>query len=119
MTRTRASAKAAGTRQERVVADYLAREYDDRIDRRVKTGAKDCGDIAGLRTRDGRRIVLEVKNTTRIDLAGWATELDAEIENDGALTGAVVHKRHGVADPAKQWVTMTLEQLTWLLKGER
>lgn len=119
MTRTRASAKAAGTRQERDVADYLAREYDDRIDRRVKTGAADKGDIANLRTRDGRRIVLEVKNTARIDLAGWARELEAEIENDGALTGAVVFKRHGKADPARQWVLMDLEKFLWLLKGER
>jgi hypothetical protein len=101
------------------VADYLAEHYDDRVDRRVKTGAKDRGDIGGLRTKDGRRIVLECKNTTRTDLAGWATELADEIENDQALTGAVIHKRHGIADPAKQWVTLTLEQLVWLLKGER
>lgn len=119
VTRTRASAKAAGTRFERLIADHLAEKIDDRIDRRVKTGSLDKGDIAGLRTRDGRRVVIECKDTTRLDLAGWAGELADEIENDGALTGAVVHKRHGVSDPAKQWVTMTLEQLTWLLKGER
>jgi hypothetical protein len=101
------------------VADYLNEHYDDRIDRRVKTGARDCGDIGGLRTRDGRRLVIELKNTARTDLAGWATELAQEIENDGALTGAVIHKRHGVSDPAQQWVSMTLEQLLWLLKGER
>lgn len=119
MTRTRRSAKAAGARHERIVADYLRDRYDDRVDRRVKTGSKDRGDIEGLRTRDGRRLVLEVKNTARVDLAGWARELEAEIENDGALTGATVHKRHGVADPAKQWVTLTLEQFVWLLRGER
>lgn len=119
MTRTRASARAAGARFERLVADYLAQHYDDRIDRRVKTGAVDKGDIGGVRTRDGRRIVLECKDTSRINLAGWGAELETEIENDQALTGAVIHKRHGTADPAKQWVTLTLEQLLWLLKGER
>ena len=38
MTRSRASARAAGTRFERAVADYLATHVDDRIDRRVGTG---------------------------------------------------------------------------------
>ena len=41
MTRSRASARAAGSRFERVVADWLAAHVDDRIDRRVKTGAKE------------------------------------------------------------------------------
>ena len=65
MSRTRASAKAAGTRFERLVADYLAQHVDDRIDRRVKTGAKDRGDIAGVRHMGGR-VVLECKDTTRV-----------------------------------------------------
>ena len=37
--RSRASAKSAGARFERHIADYLAAHVDDRIDRRVKTGA--------------------------------------------------------------------------------
>lgn len=41
MTRSRASAKTAGSRFERAVADYLAEHVDDRIDRRAKTGAKE------------------------------------------------------------------------------
>ena len=38
MSRTRASAKAAGTRFETDVAKYLAEHVDDRIERRAKTG---------------------------------------------------------------------------------
>ena len=63
MSRTRASAKSAGASFERLVADYLAHELeDDHIDRRVKMGANDRGDIASLRTIRGARVVVEVKN---------------------------------------------------------
>lgn len=117
MSRTRASAKAAGSRFERQVADYLAATVDDRIDRRVKTGAKDRGDVVGVRAH-GQRLVIECKNTVRINLAGWIGEAHIQAGNDDALAGVVVHKRHGVGDPAQQWVTMTLADLATLLTGE-
>jgi hypothetical protein len=116
VTRNRASAKAAGTRFERSVADYLAAELDDRIDRRVKTGAKDRGDIAGLRI-NGHRIVVECKDRTRQDLAGTIAEAHTQADNDGALIGIAVTKRVGVADPARQWVHMTLADLVALLQA--
>lgn len=106
--RNRASAKAAGARFERQVADFLAEVYDDRIDRRVKTGAKDKGDIAGLRLPDGRRVVVECKSTSTPALPAWWREVEQEKVNDDAPVGVIVHKRHGSADPAKQWVTMPL-----------
>lgn len=117
MTRTRRSAKAAGTRFERQIADYLATTVDDRIDRRVKTGAKDRGDIAGIRHR-GHRITAECKNTTRTNLAGWIKEAHLEAGNDDAAAGIVIFKRHGVADPARQWCLMTVEDLAFFLTGE-
>jgi hypothetical protein len=113
--RTRSSARAAGARFERAVADWLKANVSEWIDRRVKTGARDCGDIANLRTLDGRRVVVEVKDTARLDLAGWVREVEAERVNDGAVAGAVVHKRHGVGDPGRQWVTMTLADFAALL----
>ena len=118
-TRNRASAKAAGARFERVVADYLAKHVDDRIDRRVKTGAKDKGDIAGLRWLHGARIVLECKDVAKLALGPWVTEADIERGNDEALAGFVVHKRRGTADPGDQYVTGTLRDLVALLTGER
>jgi hypothetical protein len=76
MTRNRASAKAAGSRTERRVADYIADKMDDdRIDRRVKTGAKDRGDIGGVRSATGERVVVEVKDTTRVTLGTWMNEV--------------------------------------------
>lgn len=117
MTRTRASAKAAGSRFERTVADYLRDNVSEFIDRRVKTGAKDKGDISGVRSR-GKRVVIECKDTTRTNLAGWITEAHTQAGNDDASVGVVVHKRTGVANPARQYVTMTLGDLVFLLTGE-
>lgn len=117
MGRTRASAKRAGARFERQVADYLAGALDDRIDRRVKTGALDKGDIGGVRDSYGNRIVIECKDVARLSLPEWTREAQQEAVNDQALAGVVVHKRRGVSDPAKQWVAMTLEDLVALLKG--
>ena len=115
MTRNRTSAKAAGARFEREVADYLAEIVDDRIDRRVKTGSADKGDIGGIRIRT-HRVVAECKNHVRVDLAGWYAEAETEAENDGAPLGVVIHKRRGIAKPERQWVTMSLEDFAWLIR---
>lgn len=115
MTRSRASAKAAGSRFERSIADHLAAVLDDRIDRKVRTGAKDCGDIGGVRAA-GKRIVIECKDHATLALPAWTREAQQEAINDGAALGVVVHKRRGTTDPAQQWVTMTVTELTTLLK---
>ena len=107
-----------GSSFERLVADYLATVVDDRVDRRVKSGAKDKGDIGGLRAH-GKRVVVEVKNTAKISLGTWATEAETERVNDDALAGVIAHKRHGKGQAADQWVTMTLKDFTALLTGHR
>lgn len=118
MTRSRASAKAAGSRFERVVADYLAEHVSDVIDRRVKTGAADKGDIGGVRVH-GQRVALECKDVAKMNLAGWVTEAGVERVNDDALAGVVVHKRRGKGQPGDQYVTLTLDDLIGLLTGKR
>jgi len=117
MARSRASAKAAGSKFERDVADHLAKLVDDRIDRRVKTGAKDRGDIGGVRIH-GQRLVLECKNTSRINLGTWITEAHTEAGNYDALAGVIVHKRHGKGQPGDQWVTMTVNDLIAIITGQ-
>jgi hypothetical protein len=118
-SRNRTSARAAGSRFERTVADYLAVILeDDRIDRRPKTGAKDRGDIGGLRIH-GQRIVAECKDTTRLSLPEWTVEAHIEAGNDDALVGVVIHKRHGVGNPGRQWVAMTVDDLAALITGHR
>jgi hypothetical protein len=119
MARSRTSARSAGTRFERIIADYLAATLDDdRIDRRVKNGAKDRGDISGLRVH-GQRLVVECKDSTRLCLPEWTGEAHTEAGNDDALTGVVVHKRNRVGEPGRQWVTMTVDDLAALITGQR
>lgn len=116
--RNRRSAKAAGASFERLAANYLADHVDDRIDRRVKTGAKDCGDLAGIRAH-GLKVVAECKNTAAWNPGTWLREAEKERANDGALAGVVIAKRHGKSDPAEQVVLMTLADFAALLAGKR
>lgn len=118
MPRSRASAKAAGASFERQVADYLAEKVDDRIDRRVKTGAKDRGDIGGVRIH-GQRVVIECKNVMKMQLGPWLGEAEVERGNDDALVGVIAHKRHGRGAPGEQLVTMTLASFAAILSGQR
>ena len=116
--RSRRSAKAAGSSFERQAADFLKANGFPFADRRVKSGAKDKGDIGGVHVH-GRPVVLECKNTARINLGTWAAEAEVERVNDDALVGLVVHKRHGKGSAGDQWVTMTLADLAALLTGSR
>ncbi|WP_378735484.1 hypothetical protein [Nocardia brasiliensis] len=121
MTRSRASAKAAGTRHESSIARYLAEQLDDdRIERRARNGAKDRGDIGGVRAPGGGRIVLECKDYGgRIEAGTWLGEAEAERGNDDALAGLVIAKRRGISDPGAQIVLMTVRDFVAILSGGR
>ena len=107
-----------GSSFERQTADYWRDNYSEFIDRRVKTGAKDKGDLANVRLGP-HRIVVECKNTTRANLSGWIKEAQEEAENDSALMGLVVAKRKGKGRPEDQWVLMTQGDLLKLLLAAR
>lgn len=115
MTRSRQSAKVAGARFERQVADHLNARLPGRIDRQPRTGAQDKGDIAGVTTPGGRPIAIECKNVTRTQLANWIHEAHTEADNLGAAAGIIIHKRHGRSAPDAQWVTMTVADLIAIL----
>lgn len=108
-----------GTSFESLIANGLAKALDDdRIERRAKTGAKDKGDIAGVRLY-GRRVVIECKNEATgkvFHLPQWVDEAQKEAVNDDALVGLVVHKRQGTQDPLKQWVSCTVEDLVRIIQ---
>lgn len=120
MTRNRASAKAAGAKFERLIADGLAEALQDtRIDRKVKTGSKDKGDIANVRLL-GEKIVIECKDRGgQFFAAEWVGEAEAERINDEALAGVVIAKRKGTTDPLEQWCLMTVGDFVALLTGDR
>jgi len=113
------SAKAAGTRFEGSVAKFLAKAVnDDGIDRQVRTGAKDLGDVRGVRIW-GQPVAIECKDVATMALPAWLREAEVERGNKDALVGVVVHKRRGTADPADQYVTMTLLDFAALIAGAR
>jgi hypothetical protein len=119
MSRSRASAKAAGTSFETLVATYLATTFDDRIERRRLAGANDRGDIAGMRVAN-QRVVVECKNYGgQLQVGSWLNEAEVERVNDQALAGLVVAKRRGTTRPGDQIVFLTLENLIALLNGRR
>lgn len=121
MGRNLRSAKAAGARFERLIADHLdARLYGLHVDRQVRTGVRDSGDIAGVNLA-GRRIAIECKNVTRMDLPKWTREAHTEAGNIGGAAGVVIHKRHGNGKPEDQWVTMTVTDFVTIvnLSNER
>jgi hypothetical protein len=109
-----------GTAYETSIARGLASALgDDRIERRAKTGAKDRGDIGGVRCH-GRRVVVECKDEATgkvFKFPKWVAEAQEEAGNDGALVGVVVHKRAGTTDPMRQWVSMTVADLVAILTG--
>ena len=117
LSRSRRSARQAGTKFETDIAKYLNEHVDDRIERRTLGGNKDRGDIGGLRHM-GQRVVIECKNTSRINLGTWINEAHTAMGNDDAGAGIIVHKRHGKGQPGDQWVTTTLDDLIALITGE-
>lgn len=99
--------KNKGSRQERLVADFLRDNWSEFIDRRPLSGAKDKGDLANVRVGK-HRLAVEVKNQLRLDLAGWVKEAQEEAVNDSALAGIVVAKRKGKGAAEDQYVILTL-----------
>jgi hypothetical protein len=118
--RSRSSAKAAGQRFERLIADHLRDELNNEfIDIRPKNGRNDRGDIGGVR-HHGHAIVLELKDYGGvIHAATWIHEAEIERGNDDALAGVVVVKRRGTTKPGEQFVLMTMDDFTALLTLER
>lgn len=118
VARSRRSAKDAGARFERQVADYLAEVLDDeRIDRMVRRGADDRGDVTGVRCH-GKPLAVECKNVIRMNLPEWVGEAHREAGNGDSLCGVVVSKRHGNGDMGSQWVHMELRDLVALITGQ-
>ena len=120
MSRNRRSARKAGADMESATVRYLSWALDDpRIERRHLTGSKDRGDVTGV-VLDQERVVIECKNTARMEVSSHIDEAQTEAGNDGALYWAVVQKRRGIGlknreAVGRQLVYMTLEQYALLL----
>lgn len=118
---TRASAKAKGSSFERLIADYLRDEWSKFIDRRVKTGAKDKGDIVNFylgKAGNGEELVWELKNVREYSLASWVKEAQQEAINAGAIAGVVCVKRPRTTDPAEQYIVTTVGDFLKILRAQ-
>ena len=115
------TSKRKGSAFEVAVSNYLAEALnDDMIERRVLQGAKDSGDVAGVRFM-GKRVVVECKAEKTLKPPEWLREAEAERVNDSASFAVVVAKRRGVGDTrtGEQLVLMTLGTFAGLLKEGR
>lgn len=117
MSRSRTTARKAGAAFERAIADYLKETLgDDGIDRQVKTGSRDLGDIRGVTDAHGNPIAVECKDYGgRLHPTAWIREAHTEAANKNAHTGIIIAKRRGTTRPGDQWVITTLEDLTRLI----
>lgn len=111
MARSRASAKAAGTRWEASIVDALKAHGWHHAERRAKNGSKDRGDVTGV-----VGVVIEAKDTARFEAARFLAEAHTERDNDGAAIGLAWIKRRGKADAADGYVLMDGRTAMQLLK---
>ena len=96
------------------IANYLAQQVDDRIDRKVLAGAGDTGDIVNMRHM-GRCIVVRTKGYGGCVLPGqWGNEAHTEMGNDNAPARTVVANRRAVNGLGSQWALMTHSDLAVL-----
>jgi hypothetical protein len=117
LPRTMASARSAGSRFERQVADYLSKVLGDSdIDRQIKMGRKDVGDVRGVYFR-GSRVVVECKNHKRMSLSEWIGEAEKEAGNADTEYSVIVHKRRQFGGASDQYVTMTLKTFAAFIAG--
>jgi len=120
MTRSRQSAKAVGARHERVIADYFKAHVSRFVDKMPKYGAADRGDILNVETFNEQAVAVECKDYGgRLEAGPWLGEAETERLNLGAVAGLVIAKRRGTADPGKQIVLMTVDDLVAILTGKR
>lgn len=106
------ASKQRGTRWETAIVEYLQSQGWPHAERRALNGSRDRGDIAGL-----PGVVIEAKSASRIELAAWVKEAEAEAGNAGADVGAVWAHRRGKSSPGDGYVIMTGDQFARLLKA--
>lgn len=101
--------KAKGTAAETAVVNYLKETWGS-VERRALAGSADKGDISGI-----PNVCIEIKDHKKMVLSGWIKELDEEMKNAEALTGAVIHKKRGTLNVGEWYATMPVEVYVNLL----
>ncbi len=60
---------------------------------------------------------IDCKNHRTPQLGPWVDRAAEQAHNAGRHAGVVVHKRHGITDPARQFVTTSLEMFLAIIRG--
>jgi hypothetical protein len=103
--------KSKGSAYERLIADYLiARGVPCE---RIPAGA--TADRGDLWIPVIEFPTIDCKNHKSPQLGPWVDRAAEQAHNAGRHAGVVVHKRHGIVDPARQLVTTSLEMFLALL----
>ena len=113
MTRSRATAKQAGTAWETAIVRTLIEHGWPHAERRRLSGQYDRGDIAGI-----PGIVIEAKNTNRLELAAAVNEANVEALNANAHVGVAWFKRKGKTSPLDGYVVMSGDNFLRLLQEQ-
>lgn len=111
MSRSRATAKKAGTSWETEIVRALVDAGWPHAERRRLAGAYDKGDIAGI-----AGVVIEAKNTNRLELAAAVDEARTEANNAAAALGVAWLKRKGKTAAEHGYVVMDGATFMNLLK---
>jgi len=111
MTRSRRTARQAGTAWESAIRDYLRTRGWPHAERRARTGAHDQGDITGV-----IGVCIEAKNTSRIEPASFLDQAMEEGGHAGADVSAAWIKRRGKTSPESGYVLMDGATFTRLLR---
>ncbi len=103
--------KRKGSAWELAIAKYLVSNGWKHAERRVAGSTVDKGDIYGI-----IGCVIEAKNEKRIDLAGYMKELEVEMKNAKANTGAAIVKKRGTTDVGSAYAVMPVDVWIALMK---
>lgn len=108
--------KQIGTQHETDIKSWLNANGWPYADRRALSGAADKGD---LRLSERIPFVIEAKSakstTDRASLGTFVSELEAEVENAQAESGAVIFKKRGTTDVGKYYAILPVWMLNVLL----
>jgi hypothetical protein len=106
-------AKDKGSAYERLIADYLTAEGFPC--ERIPAGA--TADRGDLWIPVIEWPTIDCKNHKTSGLGPWVDRAAEQAHNAGRHAGVVVHKRHGITDPARQFVTTSLEMFLAIMRG--
>lgn len=101
--------KVKGDSFERSIRDYLTGLGF--VAERTRAGyARDAGDLHIGRRGTRPRAILQAKNVRAWTLGVWLIGLAQQRKEAGALHGALVIKRRGIANPGEQYIVMTVDE---------